>query len=48
MYILSGFISQNKLCESQGEVNELYEWIVYVPEVYVPEVYVPELTATFA
>ena len=28
MCILSGFISQNKLCESQGEMNEL----VYEPE----------------
>ena len=32
MYILSGFISQNKLCESQGEVNEVYgPGLVYGP-----------------
>jgi len=36
MYILSGFISQNKLCESQDKMNE-----VYGPEVYGSEVYGP-------
>ena len=32
MYNLSGFISQNKLCESQGDVNEVYgPGLVYGP-----------------